>query len=196
MKIQLATLGLIAAVGFAACETVPTNNATTNRTVANGVANGSTAVVTNTNTGVNSNVTTTTTTTTTTNDTKTTSGVNFNGTREEINKRSTEITTEAKRLGGSIGTGANDTYIWTKTRLALTAENDLRDSTINVDVNDGNITLKGSVANKEQKAVAAKIANSIEGKKSVKDELTVKASETASPHGANTHSNAAPVKKS
>lgn len=82
---------------------------------------------------------------------------------------------EAKEAGDTIGSGLKDGYLWVKTKGALAAVDDLRDSTINVDVNDGAITLRGTVASAAQKSAAAKAANGIEGKKSVKDELKIAA---------------------
>jgi hypothetical protein len=82
---------------------------------------------------------------------------------------------EAKEAGETVGSGLKDGYLWVKTKGSLAAVDDLRDSTINVDVNDGVITLRGTVANAAQKAAAAKAAGAIDGKKSVRDELKVAA---------------------
>ncbi|HEV2880468.1 MAG TPA: BON domain-containing protein [Pyrinomonadaceae bacterium] len=82
---------------------------------------------------------------------------------------------EAKEAGDTIGSGLKDGYLWVKTKGALAAVDDLRDSTINVDVNDSAITLRGTVASAAQKAAAVKAANGIDGKKSVKDELKIAA---------------------
>jgi len=68
-----------------------------------------------------------------------------------------------------------------KTRFDLAAADDLRDSTINVDVANGVVTLTGTVASPAQKAKAEAVAKSVEGVTSVKNLL--KAS-------ANTNSNA------
>ena len=101
--------------------------------------------------------------------------VNANITREEYEKTKDTIVEEAKRLGRNIGTGANDGWIWTKTRALLATADDLRDSTINVDVENDVVTLSGTVATAAQKAQAAKVAKGVEGVKSVKNNLTVKA---------------------
>ena len=82
---------------------------------------------------------------------------------------------EAKEACDTIGEGLKDGWLWTKTKGSLAAVDDLRDSTINVDVEDGVITLRGTVASAAQKAAAVKAANGIEGKKSVKDMLKVSA---------------------
>ncbi len=195
MKIQLAILGLIAAVGFAACETVPTNNATTNRAV----ANGNTAVVTNTNSTVtnpanavapNSNVSGAAV------NSNNNSSIDYNKTAKDLENQRASVEAQAKQAGRSIGTGANDWYLWGKTRAQLAATNDLRDSTVDVDLDNAVATLSGTVATAAQKTKAEQVAKSIEGVKSVKNNLTVKAADTVLPNGANTNSNAAPVKKS
>jgi hyperosmotically inducible periplasmic protein len=96
-------------------------------------------------------------------------------TRAEYEKNKQTYAEEAKSLGRKIGTGLDDGWLWTKTRFDLAAANDLRDSTINVDVVNGVVTLTGSVANAQQKAKAEAIAKAVEGVKSVKNMLTVSA---------------------
>ena len=99
---------------------------------------------------------------------------NYN-TRADYDRADTNYRAEARNAGQSIGQGAEDGWIHFKTRLALAAVNDLRDSTINVDVDNNVVTLRGSVANAQQKAAAAKAAQAVEGVKSVKNQLTVSA---------------------
>ncbi|MEO7658047.1 MAG: BON domain-containing protein [Pyrinomonadaceae bacterium] len=95
-----------------------------------------------------------------------------NVTREEYDK--TRADYEKEKGSSTIGQGANDSWIWFKTKTALATADDLRDSTINVDVVNDVITLKGTVATAAQKANAETVAKSIEGQKGVKNELTVK----------------------
>ena len=97
---------------------------------------------------------------------------NSNFSRSDYDKNRAEY--EKDRGSSTIGQGINDSWIWFKTRAALAAADDLRDSTINVDVVDDKITLKGTVANAAQKASAEKVAKGIEGQKGVKNELTVR----------------------
>lgn len=80
---------------------------------------------------------------------------------------------EKDKGSSTIGSGANDSWLWFKTRAALLTTSDLRESTINVDVVNDVISLKGTVATAEQKKKAEEVANGIEGKKSVKNELKV-----------------------
>lgn len=97
---------------------------------------------------------------------------NANVTREDYDKNRAEY--EKDRGSSTIGQGVNDSWIWFKTRAALAAADDLRDSTINVDVVDGKTTLKGTVGTAAQKASAEKVAKGIEGQTGVTNQLTVK----------------------
>jgi len=97
---------------------------------------------------------------------------NYN-TRADYDRADANYRAEANRAGQSIGQGVEDGWIHFKVRAALAAVNDLRDSTINVDVDNNVVTLRGSVANAPQKAAAAKAAQGVEGVKSVRNQLTV-----------------------
>ena len=100
---------------------------------------------------------------------------NANISEADYEREKARYTGEAREAGDTIGSGLKDGWLWTKTKGALAGVDDLRDSTINVDVEDGVITLRGTVASAAQKAAAMKAANGIEGKKSVKDMLKVSA---------------------
>lgn len=95
--------------------------------------------------------------------------------REDFDRDKDRYSKEAKDSGRKIGTGANDLWIWVKTRAAMAAADDLRDSTVNVDVDNDTVTLTGTVANAAQKARAETVAKGIEGVKTVKNQVTVKA---------------------
>jgi hypothetical protein len=94
-------------------------------------------------------------------------------TRAEYEQNKQTYAEEAKTLGRKIGTGIDDGWLWTKTRFDLAAADDLKDSTINVDVQNAVVTLSGSVDNAQQKAKAETIAKAVAGVKSVKNLLTV-----------------------
>ncbi len=96
---------------------------------------------------------------------------NGNMTREEYEKNKSKC--ESEKSSSTIGQGLDDSWLWFKTRAALATASDLRDSTINVDVTNAVITLKGTVANAAQKASAEKVAKGIDGQKGVKNELKV-----------------------
>jgi hypothetical protein len=100
---------------------------------------------------------------------------NANISEADYEREKARYTGEAKEAGDTIGSGLKDGWLWTKTKGSLAAVDDLRDSTINVDVDNGVITLRGTVASAAQKTAAMKAANGIEGKTSVKDQLKVAA---------------------
>jgi hypothetical protein len=151
-KILTLTIGLTA-LAFAGCEsTTPNSNTAANR------PNSNQAVVVNSNTNVVTK-------------TNTNRWTNANVNRADYDKERAEY--EKDKGNSKIGTGANDSWLWFKTRAALLTTADLRESTIDVDVDNDVITLRGTVANAEQKKKAGDVANGIEGKKAVKNELKV-----------------------
>jgi hypothetical protein len=168
-KLTALVAGLALAALVGGCETTTTNS---------NVSNGNAAVVnSNANTGAANTYA----------NTNANANANANTkkapSKEEVEKNKESYTKEAKDLGSKIGTGASDMWLWVKTRYDLAAANDLRDSTINVDVDNSVVTLRGTVASAEQKTKAETIAKSVEGVKSVKNELKVAA-------GGNTNANA------
>ena len=97
---------------------------------------------------------------------------NANISREEYEKNRSEYE-KNKGANESFGQSVEDSWLWFKTKSALATTSDLRDSTINVDVANGVITLKGTVTNAAEKTKAKQVADGIEGKKSVVDQLKV-----------------------
>lgn len=92
---------------------------------------------------------------------------------------STSSTTEpasgtADNSGKSAGTVLDDTVITTKVKTALLADSDVKGLQINVETTDGVVTLSGTVDNQEQIDHAGKIAQDVQGVKSVTNNLTVK----------------------
>jgi len=97
--------------------------------------------------------------------------VNANISREEYDKNRAEY--EADKGSSTIGQGVNDSWLWFKTRASMLVTPDLRQSTINVDVTNDVVTLKGTVETPAQKVKAEQVAKDIEGVKAVKNELKV-----------------------
>jgi hyperosmotically inducible protein len=152
---------------LAGCDNTANNNATANR-----------------NANVNANATAT--------PTPVVANTNSNRapTRAEYEANKERYNREAKESGRKVGTGANDTWLWIKTRFDLAAADDLRDSTINVDVDNDIVTLSGTVASAAQKTRAEAVAKAVEGVKSVRNQLKVEAANAnananASPHRGN-----------
>jgi len=101
--------------------------------------------------------------------------VNANISREDFERNKERFEREAKEAGRRIGSGADDAWLWTKTRAALAYAEDLRDVTVNVDVENNVVTLTGSVGSDAQKSKAEQIARSVEGVKEVKNQLAISA---------------------
>lgn len=108
-------------------------------------------------------------------------------TREEYERDRARYDREARESGRTIGTGVNDGWLWVKTRFDLATADDLRDSTINVDVDNAVVTLTGTVASAAQKARAEQVAKSVTDVRSVRNQLRV-VSDNANGNGnANTN---------
>jgi len=105
--------------------------------------------------------------------------------REEYERDKERYSREARESGRTVGTGVNDGWLWVKTRFDLAAADDLRDSTINVDVDKAVVTLTGTVASAAQKTRAEAVAKSVEGVTSVKNMWKVQSA------NANANANAA-----
>ena len=163
LRILAVSLGTCIALGMAAgCETAENSNSNLRN------SNSNRAVVVNATPAANTNPS--------------------NISREEYDKRRAEY--EKDKGSSTIGQGINDSWLWFKTRAALAAADDLRDSTINVDCVNDIITLKGTVANASQKTRAEAVAKGIDGVKSVKNELKVQANDSLTNHVVNGNSSA------
>lgn len=171
-KTRIATLLAVGALSLAAAACTET---TTNSNANGNTVNSNTAVVTNNNGNSNTaGVTATNSNMANANTNMTARGSrNYNMTRDEYDKDDVNYRKEAKEAGDSIGTTATDGWIHLKTRGALATVDDLRDSTINVDVDNAVVTLKGTVASQAHVTAADKAAKGVEGVKSVKNMLKV-----------------------
>ena len=158
MRQRLAGLIAIGGLAFAlaGCGTTDNTNANLNANRANMNANVNANMAANTN--ANANTTT-----------------RRAPTREDYERDRDRYQREAKEAGRTIGSGVNDGWLWVKTRFELAAADDLRDSTINVDVENDTVTLTGTVATAAQRGRAEEIAKSIEGVKAVRNNLKVAA---------------------
>lgn len=168
MKFKLLSIVIgVAALGFAGCESTANSNA--NRNANTAVLNSNRPAATPTPVDCSKM------------------------TKEEYEKN--KAACEKDRGSSTIGQGLNDSWIWFKTRAALAAADDLRDSTINVDVVNDVVTLKGTVASAAQKASAEKVAKGIEGVKSVTNQLQVKPADSVANQMVNGNNKPAAPKK-
>jgi osmotically-inducible protein OsmY len=156
------------AVLLPGCDNTANQNATANRNA-------------NANANINANATATATPVANTNSNRAPTRAEYEANKERYNR-------EAKESGRKVGTGANDTWLWIKTRFDLAAADDLRDSTINVDVDNDVVTLSGTVASAAQKTRAEAVAKAVEGVKSVRNQLKVQSG------NANANANASPAR--
>jgi len=85
-----------------------------------------------------------------------------------------EAREKASAFGDKIGKSLNDAWIHTKITTMLAADKDAPARTINVDVQDNVVTLRGEVESSAAKTEAERIAKETEGVKRVKNMLTVK----------------------
>ena len=111
-------------------------------------------------------------------------------TREEYERDKERYQREARESGRTVGTGLNDGWLWVKTRFDLAAADDLRDSTINVDVDKAVVTLTGTVASAAQKTKAETVAKAVEGVTSVRNQLKVGTANANANANANRNANA------
>jgi hypothetical protein len=98
---------------------------------------------------------------------------NANISQEDYEKDKDTFGQKAKDLGDKVGSGLSDGWLWVKTRGALMAADDLEESGINVDVNNGVITLRGMVPSKDQVTKADAAAKGVSGNKGVQNQLKV-----------------------
>jgi len=68
---------------------------------------------------------------------------------------------------------ASDSWITSKTKIALFADERVKGREVSVETMKGEVSLRGKVDSAEAKAAAAEIAKGIEGVKNVKDDLQV-----------------------
>lgn len=169
IRLSVLTLAAIAVI-TAGCGTTGTNTNVANVNTRN--MNSNTGVLVNANSNVN---------------TSTNRWANANVSREQYDRERAEY--ERDRGDSKIGTGANDSWLWFKTRAALMTADDLRESTINVDVENDVITLRGTVGTAAQKAQAETVAKGIEGQKGVRNQLTVRAADSMTNQMVNGSSN-------
>jgi osmotically-inducible protein OsmY len=92
---------------------------------------------------------------------------------EQLHKDEIDFAKQAKESGNHIGQGADDKWVWFKTRAALATTDDLRDASIAVDVDNSIVTLKGTVADKRQAEKASSVVKGIDGVKAVKNLLKI-----------------------
>ena len=85
-----------------------------------------------------------------------------------------DVKADATKMGDTIGDSLDDGWVHMKVVGKLIADSKTPERTINVDVADNVVTLRGAVASPEIRAQAESVAKSVDGVKDVKNRLVVK----------------------
>jgi hyperosmotically inducible protein len=84
-----------------------------------------------------------------------------------------EAKDKAKSATHEAKTAVSDSWITSKTKIALYSDDRVKGTQVSVDTKDGVVYLRGKVDSPEAKAAAGDVAKGIEGAKSVKNDLQV-----------------------
>ena len=85
-----------------------------------------------------------------------------------------EARDRASKSSESIGNSLDDAWIHTKIRSKLLGQGEFPGGSLNVDVKNNVVTLRGTVATKADRTKAEQIARTTEGVKSVRNQLVIK----------------------
>jgi hyperosmotically inducible protein len=83
------------------------------------------------------------------------------------------MTDKAKSVTQEAKTGMSDSWMTSKTKIALFSDDRVKGRQVHVDTKDGVVYLRGKVDSSEAKAAATDVAKGIDGVKNVKNELQV-----------------------
>jgi len=118
-------------------------------------------------------------------------------TREEYEREKQDILIIARRGGNKIGKGKDDGWLWVAVMTKLFQAEDLQASGVNVDVEQGVVTLTGVVSDAEQREIVEAAAKEIEGVRRVvnKVEITAGHNERPDPDDKKVRPDATPFRK-
>jgi hyperosmotically inducible protein len=94
-------------------------------------------------------------------------------TKDKIVNSVEQTKDKAKSTSETAKVAISDSWITSKTKIALFADERVKGTQVSVDTKHGVVHLRGKVDSDEAKAAAAEIATGIEGAKSVKNDLQV-----------------------
>jgi osmotically-inducible protein OsmY len=93
--------------------------------------------------------------------------------KQETKEAAAEARKSLERAGDTAGQIVGDAAITARVKAALLAEKNVKSSAIDVDAFQGKVILRGTVPDREQAALAAKVAAAVEGVKTVDNRLGV-----------------------
>jgi len=88
-------------------------------------------------------------------------------------QKAAEVWAKTKSTGRDAQTATRDSWLTSKTKIALFADERVKGTQISVETLNGVVTLRGKVDSEEAKAAAASIAGGLEGVTSVRNDLQV-----------------------
>lgn len=94
-------------------------------------------------------------------------------TKDKVERKAEEVGDKTKSMAQDAKAGINDSWLTSKAKIALFADDRVKGRQVNVETRSGVVTLRGKVDSGEAKAAAMEIAKGIEGVKSVRNELQV-----------------------
>jgi len=94
-------------------------------------------------------------------------------TKDKVENKMEQAKDSAKSTTQEAKTAVSDSWVTSKAKIALFADERVKGSQVSVDTKNGIVHLRGKVDSAEAKAAAAAVAAGIEGAKSVKNDLQV-----------------------
>ncbi len=94
-------------------------------------------------------------------------------TKEKVEQKAGEAKDKAKDMAHEAKAGISDSWLTSKAKIALFADDRVKGRQVHVETHKGVVTLRGKVDSSDAKTAAADIAKGIDGVKSVKNELQV-----------------------
>ena len=95
------------------------------------------------------------------------------GTMDKMENKAKDTTKEVKGAASDMKEAGSDTWITSKTKIALFADDRVKARDVSVETTNGEVYLRGKVDSAEAKTAAAEVTRGIEGVKNVKNDLQV-----------------------
>ena len=93
--------------------------------------------------------------------------------KEKVEQKADQAGDKIKSTAKEAKTGMSDSWITSKTKIALFADDRVKGRQVHVETKDGVVMLRGKVDSAEAKTAAAEVAKGVDGVKDVKNELQV-----------------------
>ena len=94
-------------------------------------------------------------------------------TGDKIEQKTEKAESKVKSTTDKATTATKDSWLTSKTKIALFADERVSGSDVHVDTKNGVVSLRGKVKSAEEKAAAEEVAKTVEGVASVKNQLQV-----------------------